>query len=105
MWKRIDGKWKWGTKHTFYDKRPQSSFEHWKVAFFGSLEMMAIALGGVIHSFIDVLFPFTVPRWVMKRAVAFAKDPRHKETVAEVFLQSDIDYLQSCVDEAVTNHK
>lgn len=71
--------------HLKETENPQSYYDHWKVAFFGSLKLIGAGIAGLIHSFVPPLFPFFTSTRVIQVFKILVDTRRHKDEIEDVF--------------------
>ena len=73
------------TDHIKDTDNPQTYWQHWRVAFFGSLYLIGAGLVGVMHSFCPWWFPFYTSTKVIQIMNILIKTGRHKEEIYREF--------------------
>jgi len=64
---------------------PQTYWQHWRVAFFGSLSLIWAGIAGIIHAFFPWWFPFYTSTKVIQIFKILVDTERHKDEIHEEF--------------------
>ena len=84
------------TPHTLDTKHPQTYCQHFRVAFGGSLRLVALGLGGIWHAFFpeQKRFQFWTSSGVIRIYQELEKSGRHDEEIGRVFSTHRRQYIE-----------
>lgn len=85
------------TAHTRDTENPQTYYQHWRVAFFGSLWLIAYGIGGLIHSFFPwiKMFQFWTSSGIIGIYRALELSRRHDPEIKNIFGEERYNYIRS----------
>ena len=75
------------TTHTLDTKRPQTYWQHFRVALWGGLRLIGLGMGGIWHAFMpeQKRFQFWTSSGVIRIYRELEQSGRHDDEIAEIF--------------------
>ena len=84
------------TKHTEDTQNPQTYWQHFQVAFFGSFELVAYGIGGMLHALLPEIkcLQFWTSSGILKYAKALEDSRRHDEEIKTIWNEERLRWIE-----------